>query len=407
MKVGIGYINATDSFAAGKAATALAVKNGQIEHPHFVMAFCSQQVDAKTCFRGIKSAVGDHVPVIGGSAIGVITNSDISYEGAPVAVAVFQTIRLKYDIACAANLDQDEMQTGRKLAESFSHPRDGKLLLIFYDSLKIPPTDKTPPIMNASPPLIQGIESVIAPDIPILGAGLLGDFEFSPPRQFCGSRIASQSGVGTMFSGNLCHYHQIMHGATPMNGAYHVITAMEGAFIYEVDGQPIVEMINDIYGNERWQSQNPVKRLSIGVNHGDKFGDYHEDQYVNRLIAGVLPDRKGIVLFEPDLETGTEFLFMLRDSNQMFESARQNTTALLARIEKDGKRPLFGCYIDCAGRTALFSETLTEEAAEVREIFNQRNIPLLGFYSGVEVAPLLGKSRGLDWTGVLWVIAEG
>jgi len=32
---------------------------------------------------------------------------------------------------------------------------------------------------------------------------------------------------------------------------------------------------------------------------------------------------------------------------------------------------------------------------------------LLGFYSGVEVAPLLGKSRGLDWTGVLLVFAKG
>jgi hypothetical protein len=30
----------------------------------------------------------------------------------------------------------------------------------------------------------------------------------------------------------------------------------------------------------------------------------------------------------------------------------------------------------------------------------------LGFYSGVEIAPLMGRSRGLDWTGVLVVIAE-
>ena len=32
--------------------------------------------------------------------------------------------------------------------------------------------------------------------------------------------------------------------------------------------------------------------------------------------------------------------------------------------------------------------------------------PLLGFYSGVEIAPFLQKSRGLDWTGVLLVLAE-
>ena len=36
-----------------------------------------------------------------------------------------------------------------------------------------------------------------------------------------------------------------------------------------------------------------------------------------------------------------------------------------------------------------------------RLFLNHHNVPLLGFDFGVEVAPLLGKSRGLDWTGVL------
>jgi len=63
-------------------------------------------------------------------------------------------------------------------------------------------------------------------------------------------------------------------------------------------------------------------------------------------------------------------------------------------------------YIDCAGRAATYLHTTIEEAAEVQEVFNHYNTPLLGFYSGVEIAPLLEKSRGLDWTGVLLVLAE-
>jgi hypothetical protein len=49
---------------------------------------------------------------------------------------------------------------------------------------------------------------------------------------------------------------------------------------------------------------------------------------------------------------------------------------------------------------------MTEEAAEVQQAFSRHGCPLFGFYSGVEVAPFLNKSRGLDWTGVLVVIAE-
>ncbi len=71
-----------------------------------------------------------------------------------------------------------------------------------------------------------------------------------------------------------------------------------------------------------------------------------------------------------------------------------------------GKKALFGIYIDCAGRTAGQSNTITEEAIEVQKVFNENQTPLIGFYSGVEVAPLVQKSRGLDWTGVLLILAE-
>ena len=90
----------------------------------------------------------------------------------------------------------------------------------------------------------------------------------------------------------------------------------------------------------------------------------------------------------------------------MIQSAQKNSTALMERIKADRKKALFGIYIDCAGRTADYSNTLTEEAYEVQNVFNQCETPLFGFYSGVEVAPLLGKSRGLDWTGVLLVFTE-
>jgi len=407
MKVGIGYSNTQDSFASGKIAAEAAIAGGEIENPALILAFCHHQVDAEAFLQGLRTVVGHDVPIVGGSAIGIITNDQVSYEGFPAGIAVLQSDDLKYAIACTDHLDQDEMQAGRKLAESLSGAASGQLLLIFYDSLKFPPTASTPPIMNASPPLIQGIAAVLSSSVPILGAGLVGDFDFSPPRQFSGYAVTHQTVVGTLFSGVYHHYYQIMHGTTPLDGIYHTITKMDGAFIYEVDGQPVVEMIDAIYGNKNWRKQIPIKRLTIGVNYGEKYGDYKEEEYVNRLITGALPDAKGIAIFEPDLEVGTVFLFMLRDSSKMMESAGENCSDLMQRIENDGKRPAFGFYIDCAGRTALMSETIDEEADIIRENFHQRNIPLLGFYSGVEVAPLLGKSRGLDWTGVLWVMAEG
>lgn len=406
MKAGVGYCNEKDAFISGRTIAESAMRSGGIEKPCLVLAFCGGQVDANDFFKGLQSIVGVEVPIIGGSAIGIITNNDLSYEGFPAGAAILQSDSLTYKVACADDLDKDEMQAGKILAESYTNEKEGKLLLIFYDSVKLSPTATTPPVMNASPPLIKGIEETLMEPIPIIGAGLVGDHGFGPTRQFCGSFVCSQSVIGTLFQGDFQYYHQIMHGCTPKDGIYHTITKMEGPVIYEIDEKPVVELIDDMYGNQDWRRQFPVKRLSIGVNHGEKFGEYNEKEYVNRLIAGVLPEGAGIVIFEPDLSPGTEILFMLRDSKKIIESARKNPAELMTRIKTDGEKPVFGLYIDCAGRTASYSDTLIEEASEICKVFNQANVPLLGFYSGVEIAPLLGKSRGLDWTGVLLVLTE-
>ena len=242
--------------------------------------------------------------------------------------------------------------------------------------------------------------------MPIIGAGVIGDYDLSPAKQFCGSYVGNQSVVGALLAGDFKPYFRIMHGCSPLDGVYHRITKIQGSNIYELDGKPIVEMIDELFGNQDWRYHHPVDLLTIGRNFGSRFEEYKEGNYVNRLITGILPDGEAIGIFEPDFEEGTEIQFMLRDTTKMIESAKRNSAELMEQIKTEGRKALFGMYIDCAGRTAKYLNTKIEEASEIQEVFNQYNIPLLGFYSGVEIAPLLKKSRGLDWTGVLLVLAE-
>lgn len=404
MKIGIGYCNKPNAFDAGKTAASDAVHGANINQADLSIAFCSGQLDHEEFFRGVKEGVGDS-PIIGGSAIGIITNDDISYEGAPSGIAIFQLDDIKCQIAAVGGIDKDEKVAGSNLADKFSRTEKDRLLLMFYDSIKVPASPTSPPVMNASPPLIDGIESALQSSVPIIGAGLIGDYQFSNTKQFCGSKVSEQSVVGALLSGSFSVYHTIMHGCSPIDGKYRKITKMQGAVIYEVDGRPIVETIDELYKDQSWREQHPLNLLTIGMNCGDRFQD-QEDRYVNRLITGILPDGSGIVIFEPDLEEGMEIQFMLRDGNMMIESARNNSKRLIKGISDDGKKPVFGLYIDCAGRTAEQSNTEIEEATEVQQVMNRYNTPLLGFYSGVEVAPILGKIRGLDWTGVLMVLAK-
>jgi len=404
MKVGIGYCNKRDAFDSGRIAASDAVRGGNINNPDLTIAFCSGQLDHEEFSRGVKETVGN-TPVIGGSTIGIITNDDLSYKGYPSSVAIFQLDEIKFQIAAAGGLDKDEKIAGCNLIKELSTTQEDKLLLIFYDSIKVPASPTSPPVMNASPPIIDGIQSILQSNVPIIGAGLLGDYQFSNTQQFCGSNVSEQCVVGALFSGSVNVYHSVMHGCSPVDGRYRKITKMKDSVIYELDGRPIVETIDESYGDQSWREQHPLSLLTIGVNYGERF-QYQEDEYVNRLITGILPDGSGIGIFEPDLEQGMEIQFMLRDGNMMIESARNNSENLMKNINDDGKIPVFGLYINCAGRTAEQSNVETEEAAEVQRVMNKYNTPLLGFYSGVEVAPILGKSRGLDWTGVLMILAK-
>ena len=406
MKIGIGYANEADGLLSGRTVAENAIKDGRLEKPGLVIAFCNGEIDNYEYFRGIKSIVGDDVPVVGGSAIGVITNKNLSYKGYPSGAAIIEAENLEFNLGAAGDLDKNEKIAGQKLGEKLSQSPDGKLLLLFYDSIKNAPTETSPPVINASPLLIEGIEERLSHDIPIIGGGTFGDFGFNNSSQFCGPYVSSQSVVGLLLKGKFKPYYRLMHGCIPKDGIYHKVTKAEGAMIFELDGRPAVDVIDEQYGNDEWRDQQPVNRLTIALNHRGKYEYFMETDLVNRLISGVLPDEKGILLFEPDIGEGDEVLFMLRNGSMMIDSVKKNTGELFDEIISNGEKPVFSLYIDCAGRTSALSETLNEEASEVQNICNQYDVPLLGFYSGVEIAPVLGKSRGLDWTGVLLTLAE-
>ncbi len=411
MKAGTGFCNDEDSFYSGKKAGEDAIKSGRINRPDLVFAFCSGSLDHQKFFSGLQSVVGKGVPIIGGSTIGIITNENLSYKGYPSGAAILQSDNFRLIIDSAGDLNMDEKTAGMNLAAKLKKKLQeesealNNCMIIFYDSVKSPGNLTTPPVLNASSPLIAGIEQKLGHGVNIFGAGLIGEFDLGQTKQFCGSCVATQNLVGAIFAGDFKHYFRIMHGCTPLDGVYHTITKIKGSAIYELDGKPIVEIIDNLYGNKNWRNQNPVDLLTIGVNHGKRYEETLESNYVNRLITGVLPEEEGIGIFEPDLWAGTEIQFMLRDGEKMIESARRNSEELMQQIFDKGEKPCFGLYINCAGRAAEYSKTFTEEASEVQKVFNKYDTPLFGFYSGVEVAPFLQKSRGLDWTGVLLVFA--
>ncbi len=406
-KIGIGYDNDHEAYRVGQSIARSALQSGGIDHADMLIAFCSGHVDLGLFYDGLRSIVGGATPIIGGSSLGVITSNDLSYHGFPAAAAAIQSDSVRFTVASAGGMDQDEASAGEHMINGLELSTADKLLLLFYDSIRIPASPSSPPVLNSSAPLLHGVEEKLAGHVPIFGAGLMGDYNFAGTQQFCGFRADTQHAVGCMVAGDFFVYSTIMHGCIPLDGIYRKITKMREDVIYELDGQPVVPLINQLFGNSKWQEERPIiSNLTIGVNHGDRFDKPRESHYVNRLITGVVDDGAGIGMFEADLSVGQEIQFMVRDNRMMLKSVRDNAPEILAKIKSEGRRPFFALYINCGGRTAEYSVTEEEEAAEIQKVMKEAGIPFLGFYSGVEIAPMMGRSRGLDWTGVLIIFAE-
>jgi hypothetical protein len=405
MKVGIGYSNTPNARLAGQQVGLAALENGGLDQPALVMAFCHGRLDHQAYYDGLRDVLGMEIPIVGGSAIGVITNSDISYEGYPAAAAVLQFHHAFCQLVSTDELFKFPQNSGQRLAKQLEWTVESNLLILLYDSVKFPAADNRPAVLNPSASLLQALTDYVPTNVLVAGAGLLGDYQFSNTWQFTGHQISSQSALALLFSG-VQSYIATMHGCYPINQIEHSISRIYGQFLYQLDGKPVMEVIDELYGHQDWRQQSTLKELSLGIHCGNKSEPPHEGHYKNRLISGILPDEEGIILFEPDLVEGDRVQFMRRDPALIIKSAHQNTERLLQEIKDDGKTPSFALYFDCAGRVAAIDGTETEEAAEVQKLLNQHKIPLLGIYCGVEIAPFQGKSHGLDWTGVLVILCR-
>jgi hypothetical protein len=395
VKTGVSYH--TNSLEAGKQATKTAVEQLQGKQDiYWAMAFFGGRHDPEAVFEGIRSVLGQ-IPVIGGSAIGIITNDFLGYEGYECGVALFPSALSKPKILTVGNLNEDELLTGQALGVQLRNAtEDDDQVLLFYDSIRSAP----PPILNTASRLVEGVyQGLKERNLQIIGAGLAGNFQLTNSIIFDGEKPVKHAVVAVVLPKGLSLCTTIMHGCTPVS-AFLEITKVKGPVIYEIDGRPALSVLAEMAG-DLMDTDNISLSVTLGQKHGDLFAPYDESVYVNRLVMSTNPEDGSVAIFEADFKSGTKVQIMSRNHEMMVESVRKRTRSLMRSLR--GKKPIFALYIDCAGRTCGFSGGEIEEANVLQNEISGA-FPLFGFYSGVEIAPLLDRSRPLDWTGVLTVL---
>lgn len=396
--VTLGQARHADAFTAAKQAALQA--RSQLpagESPGWALVFAGGQLDPTDLLGGLRATLGD-IAIVGGCGAGVITASAATLTGYECGLLLFPTTLNPSCIAIADGLEQDEIATGRRLGEALRETvSPNATLLLFYDSVRSSP----PPVLHVGSRLLDGLYAGLGELRPsVIGAGTLADMELSNSYILDGQQWRKHAAVAIVLPPELVGHVTIMHGCYPASD-FLEITRIDGAHVLELNGRPALTMAAERLGVPREKLaalHPPLFSLTLGEKYGDPFAPFDDRQYVNRLVIAADPAQDALILFEADFHAGAHVQLMAIDPQRMIESACRQTQLLLDTL---GDQPLvFGLYIDCAGRSVAFSGLEEDETAPVREQIGE-SCPLLGFYSGVEIAPLLGRARPLDWTGVL------
>jgi small ligand-binding sensory domain FIST len=366
------------------------------------LIFCTGKHDALRFRDGIREVIGLECLIVGGFAVGIITADAASYDGYECGVALLAGDGISVDAFAETGLQGGEARVGEALGRKLSSAganADSDVLL-FYDAVH---HFEGQAKLNMATPLLRGMFQNLSAEPRLAGMGMLGDMQLLPTWQFCGDQILQQSAIALLLHGNLEMDITVMHGCRPA-GRYHEITKAEGPVVLEIDGKPALRVIQEMLGADSGLTHEDYAFfVTLGVNKGDRFAEFKEDNYANRMCIGVDLAREGLIMFENDLTPGTLVQLMRRSMD--FAYLKPRTDGLFAKIAAAGRTPVLAFYIDCAGRAAAYCGLDAEEADEVRKAVPVE-VPLLGVYSGVEIAPIGGKAQALDWTGVLCVFSS-
>ncbi|MDR6293800.1 hypothetical protein E9232_006353 [Inquilinus ginsengisoli] len=383
-----------------KAAEKCIQDLGSID-PKMLLVFCGGKLDGQSVLNAFQNRYGC-IPIVGGAASGGIVHSQFGYSGLELAVLAITDPEFVPAVFSEPDLRQGEYTVAKRLGKKVAaNIERGDTVLLFFDSV----ASASPPRLHHATPIVRGFYDGCGSIQPkLIGGGTLTDLNFSGGWVYDGSSVRHHALVALAWPPSVTVDTFVMHGCVPAS-SFLTITRMEGAEVFELDGRPALQVLEQQFGvsfTHGEESRALTLLATLGQKQGDPYAPYDENAYVNRLLLTCDPNSGSVTLFEPDFQEGARVQIMGRDASFMLDSVRTGVAAANRVIERGDS--LVSIYINCAGRASVLSGSPEEETAVLTQSLDA-NIPLIGFYSGVEIAPFENAlPRALDWTGLLAIL---
>jgi small ligand-binding sensory domain FIST len=389
LRAGVGHSTANNPATASAEATEAALAEAGLRIADAALCFATSAYGGAypLMLRTVAAEAGT-LQVAGCSSLGVIGGGREIESGPGVSVLVIGGASLSVKRLFAPSLRGRDSEVVAELA-SAARPAMGRnnLLCLFADTYNLNPDA-----------MLQALAREL-PGVAVVGGGATEDGTIGETFQFCGDVVSSNSASGMLLSGDLEFNIGASLACTPLGPAHRVTAARDG-LIMELDGRPAFEIFAETAGPLAANLRRALSFVFLGIPTDPDVKRLDRGNYFVRGIIGASPEH-GVLAVAHRPHNGDLVGFVLRDAERAREDLKATLGDLHSRI---GHAPAFGLYFNCVSRGCGLYQIPDHDSAYIAKYLGR--IPIAGFFTGFEIGPTAGRTRLLEYSGVLALVSE-
>jgi hypothetical protein len=306
--------------------------------------------------------------LVGCSTAGEIAGAQVSDASLSVAVAQFAHTRLRRALTEVAG-PEDSRAAGQRLGAQLAG-EDLRAVFVLSDGLNVNGT-----------PLVEGLAGALPAGVAISG-GLASDGDrFASTWVLDGARPAARCISAVGLYGTRLRVSHGYEGGWSVFGPERRITRSEDNVLYELDGQPALDLYKTYLGKLAAGLPGTALLFPIAIRRHDGGGT------LVRTILGIDEARRSLT-FAGDMPEGAIARLMRTNSDRLIESASQAVRQATRDLPADSA-PLV-IAVSCVGRRLILGQR-TEEEVETVVDGAPAGACHVGFYSYGEISPAHGR----------------
>ncbi|MDB5259428.1 MAG: hypothetical protein JWO73_636 [Candidatus Taylorbacteria bacterium] len=379
LTAGVGVAYDEDSFVSGATACQDAIGHLKGAKAEAIIVFSSVKYNQQDMLKGVRSVSGQTLLVGSSTAGEIITDGPVKRNSVVVMALASETV--KFYAAVGKPVSAGPRAAGKAAAEEVKKlaGENLKTFMMLPDVLKGNGAD-----------IVRGVLDALGQHFPVVGGASGDDFQFKQTYQYLNDQVYSDSVVGLGLTGEFKIGIGVKHGWIPV-GAAMTATKSEGGVLHEVNGRPAISIYEDYFGEKEAAILKTETLARLAITYPIGLKQEGSDELLIRDPISV--DKNGSITCAAEIPQGSEIRLMIGSVEEAVKVARQAAQTAISQL--DGATPQAIIIFNCIARNKLFGDRSGEEITAIQEILG-RDVPLIGFYTYGEQAPLGGEVRNIE-----------